>query len=54
MPALMTPPDAARPAPASWRSRLLWLALIWATSVAALGVAAYALRLLMRVVGMST
>lgn len=51
MPALTTPPDAARPTP--WRSRLLWLALIWAASVAALGVAAYALRLLMRAVGMS-
>lgn len=38
----------------SWRSRLLWLALIWAGSVAALGVTAYALRLLMRTIGMST
>jgi hypothetical protein len=54
MPALTTPPDAARPTPAAWRSRLLWLVLIWAASVAALGVAAYALRLLMRAVGMST
>ncbi|CAB3649874.1 hypothetical protein LMG3431_02779 [Achromobacter pestifer] len=42
------------PAPSSWRSRLLWLALIWASSVAALGVAAYALRLVMRTLGMST
>ena len=32
----------ASPSPTSWRSRLLWLALIWAGSVAALGVAAYA------------
>ena len=40
--------------PTSWRSRLLWLALIWASSVAALGVAAYALRLVMRAIGMST
>ncbi|MFF7058288.1 DUF2474 domain-containing protein [Achromobacter spanius] len=54
MPALTTPPDAARPTPNAWRSRLLWLLLIWAASVAALGVAAYALRLLMRAVGMST
>jgi hypothetical protein len=38
----------------SWRSRLLWLAMIWACSVAALGVAAYALRLVMRSIGMST
>ncbi|MDR6602040.1 hypothetical protein J2732_003032 [Achromobacter deleyi] len=43
-----------RPAPApSWRSRLLWLAAIWAASVAALGVTAYALRLVMRAIGMS-
>jgi hypothetical protein len=54
MPTFTTPQDAARPAPAPWRSRLLWLVLIWAASVAALGVAAYALRLLMRAVGMST
>ena len=54
MPALTTPPEAASPPPTPWRSRLLWLALIWAASVAALGVAAYALRLLMRAVGMST
>ena len=37
----------------SWRSRLLWLALIWAGSVAALGVAAWAMRLVMRAIGMS-
>ncbi|CAB3727872.1 Protein of uncharacterised function (DUF2474) [Achromobacter kerstersii] len=37
----------------SWRSRLLWLAMIWAASVAALGAAAYALRLVMRAIGMS-
>ncbi|WZB73218.1 DUF2474 domain-containing protein [Achromobacter xylosoxidans] len=37
----------------SWRSRLLWLALIWAGSVAALGVAAWAMRLAMRAIGMS-
>ena len=36
----------------SWRSRLLWLALIWAGSVA-LGVAAWAMRLAMRAIGMS-
>ncbi|MCW0209700.1 hypothetical protein AVE30378_01378 [Achromobacter veterisilvae] len=38
----------------SWRGRLLWLAIIWACSVAALGAAAYALRLVMRTIGMST
>lgn len=38
----------------SWRSRLVWLAIIWAASVAALGVTAYALRLLMRALGMSS
>ncbi|CAB3654513.1 Protein of uncharacterised function (DUF2474) [Achromobacter denitrificans] len=42
-----------RPLP-SWHSRLLWLAIIWACSVAALGAAAYALRLVMRSIGMST
>lgn len=40
--------------PPSWRSRLLWLAMIWAASVATLGVTAYALRLVMRSLGMST
>lgn len=44
----------AQPSLPSWRSRLLWLAMIWACSVAALGVAAYALRLVMRSIGMST
>lgn len=37
-----------------WRARLLWLAMIWACSVAALGAAAGLLRLLMRSIGMST
>lgn len=49
MNAMNQPPPAS-----SWRSRLLWLALIWACSVAALGVAAYALRLIMGALGMST
>lgn len=40
--------------PSSWRARLLWLAMIWACSVAALGAAAGVLRLIMRSVGMST
>ncbi len=43
-----------RPSPPSWRSRLLWLAAIWACSVAALGAAAGLLRLVMRSIGMST
>ena len=38
----------------SWRSRLLWLLLIWAGGVVALGLAAGALRLVMRAIGMST
>ena len=35
-----------------WK-KLGWLALIWAASVAALGVVAYALKLLMRAAGLS-
>lgn len=42
------------PQPSSWRARLLWLAMIWACSVAALGAAAGLLRLVMRSIGMST
>lgn len=36
-----------------WRRRIMWLALIWAASVAALGVAAYAMRWVMKAIGMS-
>ena len=43
--------DAAPPA--SWPRRLGWLLLIWAASVAALGVAAWLLRVVMRAVGMA-
>ncbi len=39
--------------PSSWRARLLWLAMIWACSVAALGAAAGVLRFIMRSIGMS-
>lgn len=46
--------NGTQPSLPSWRSRLLWLAAIWACSVGALGVAAYALRLIMRSIGMST
>jgi hypothetical protein len=38
---------------ARWSSRLGWLILIWAASVLALGVAAYAFRLLMAWVGLT-
>lgn len=35
------------------RTRLLWFFLIWLASVTALGVAAYAMRLLMRAAGLT-
>lgn len=38
---------------ASWPRRLGWLLLIWTASVAALGLAAWALRVVMRAVGMA-
>ncbi len=38
----------------NWCKRLAWLVLIWAASVAALGVAAYVLRLVMGWAGMSS
>ena len=36
-----------------WRSRVGWLILIWAMSVAFMGLAAYLIKLLMRAVGLS-
>jgi Protein of unknown function (DUF2474) len=36
-----------------WLRRLGWLVLLWSASVAALGVAAFALRLLMSMAGMT-
>lgn len=36
-----------------WLRRLVWLIAIWMVSVAALGLAAWALRLLMKSIGMS-
>ena len=42
--------DRAAP---SWPRRLGWLLLIWAVSVATLGVAAWGLKLVMRAVGMA-
>ncbi|MGO4154450.1 DUF2474 domain-containing protein [Cupriavidus sp. YAF13] len=38
--------------PRPWLKRLGWMVLIWVASVAALGVAALLLRLLMRLAGM--
>ncbi|CAN5333393.1 hypothetical protein BH09PSE5_BH09PSE5_07080 [soil metagenome] len=38
----------------SWGKRLLWLVAIWTASVATLGIAAYAMRMLMRLAGMGT
>lgn len=52
MPTSDSDPDSA--APRNWFKRIGWLLLIWVASTAALGVAAYALRLLMRLIGMST
>ena len=43
-----------RAAAVSWPKRVGWLLLIWAVSVATLGVAAWALRVIMRAVGMVT
>ncbi len=38
---------------ASWVRRLAWLILIWVASVAALGAAAWVIRLLMRAAGLA-
>lgn len=38
----------------SWWKRLAWLAGIWLASVATLGLAAWAMRLLMRAAGMGS
>jgi len=43
-------PDPHRP----WWKKLAWLALIWTLSVAALGMVAYLLRLIMNAAGLST
>ena len=37
----------------SWPKRLGWLLLIWAVSVATLGVAAWGLKVVMRAVGLA-
>jgi len=53
---LSAPASLVRPTARGWRvwlKRLAWLAGIWLASVAALGVVAYGLRLLMRAAGMS-
>ena len=36
-----------------WARRLLWLAVIWICSIAALGAAALAMRLIMQAAGMA-
>lgn len=36
-----------------WRKRLVWLVLLWSASVAALGVVAWIVRLLMQAAGLS-
>jgi hypothetical protein len=38
----------------TWFSRIGWMLLIWCASVAALGAVALGLRLVMRLIGMST
>ncbi len=40
--------------PSLWLKRVGWLALIWAASVAALGVVTYALKGLMRLAGLAS
>lgn len=37
-----------------WGKRLLWLVIIWACSIGALGTAAFLMRLIMRAAGMSS
>ena len=49
-------PNAARcdpPAPRGWWRRVAWLVALWAASVAALGVVAYAFRAIMGWVGLT-
>ncbi|WP_269498531.1 DUF2474 domain-containing protein [Castellaniella sp. S9] len=41
------------PPPYGWLKRLLWLGAIWLCSVAALGVVAFLMRLLMQAAGMT-
>jgi Protein of unknown function (DUF2474) len=45
---------APRPGLRGWMKRLGWLAALWVGGVVLMGVAAYALKLLMRAVGMSS
>ncbi len=54
MPTSDSAPDPNSAAPRNWFKRIGWLLLIWVASTAALGAAAYALRLVMRLIGMST
>jgi hypothetical protein len=41
-----------KPVQSSWPKRLGWLVLIWAGSVLALALAAYLMRLFMRLIGL--
>ncbi|RXZ33375.1 DUF2474 domain-containing protein [Oxalobacteraceae bacterium CAVE-383] len=52
MPEQIESPQSA-PGPRRWLRRIGWMVLIWSASVAALGAAALALKLLMRLIGMS-
>ena len=53
MPASDPRPSEAPTASPGWAKRIGWLLLIWSASVAALGMAALGLRLLMGLLGMS-
>jgi len=43
-----------QPGREGWRKRVGWLVLIWLLSVAALGVVAAALKVIMRIAGLAT
>lgn len=45
--------ESTSKAPKSWAKRLGWLLLIWALSVAGLGLVAYGFRLVMKAAGLS-
>jgi hypothetical protein len=45
--------DIQRTSASRWQVKVGWLVLIWACSVGTLGIAAYAMKLLMRAAGMS-
>lgn len=47
----MKPDSPSRPL---WAHRMSWMLLIWSTSVAALAIAAQAIRMLMNLAGLTT